>query len=163
MVNEYKVKKIVGRIHEEHIEEFYFKNAVPDGYKLKLVKGSSIVDNIYLDTEEAELLLKQLHFKTDTIIHKVFKIDYAKEIEVHRLIYYIHELGAVKEKFSKADASREDLINATVHLGRITKDKSIANLDFDTIQQEELFNICHNKHRIYLSKYENVLLTEVNS
>ena len=60
-------------------------------------------------------------------------------------------------------ATKEDLVNATVHLGRITKDNEIASLDFETIQQEELFNILHNKHRIYLAKYEDVLLTEVNS
>lgn len=158
-----KVNKIVKRIKEDGIESFYFKNAIPDGYKLKLVKEDSIVDNIYLSVEDAEDLLVKLHIRTDSIIHKVFKIDVKKEIELHAIIYYIHELGAVKEKFSKANATKEDLVNATVHLGRITKDNEIASLDFETIQQEELFNICHKKHYEYLTKYEDVLLTEVNS
>ena len=158
-----KVDGLVKRIKEDRIEEFYFKFSVPDGYRIKLVKEDSIVDNIYLTNAEAEELLKKLHIRTDSIIHKVFKIDVEKELEVHKLIYYVHELGAVKEKFSKADATKEDLVNATVHLGRITKDKDIASLDFEGIQQEELYNILHNKHRIYLSKYEDVLLTEVNS
>ena len=158
-----KVNGIVKRIKEDGIESFYFKVSVHDGYKLKLVKEDSIVDNIYLTSEEAELLLEKLHIKTDAIIHKVFNYDVHKEIEVHKLIYYVHELGAVKEKFSKADATKEDLVNATVHLGRITKDNEIASLDFEGIQQEELFNILHNKHRIYLAKYEDVLLTEVIS
>lgn len=158
-----KVNDLVKRIKEDKIEEFYFKFSVPDGYRLKLIKEDSIVDNVYLTNAEAEELLKKLHIRTDSIIHKVFKIDVEKELEVHKLIYYVHELGAVKEKFSKADATKEDLVNATVHLGRITKDKDIASLDFEGIQQEELYNILHNKHRIYLSKYEDVLLTEVNS
>ena len=158
-----KVNGLVKRIKEDGIKEFYFKFSVPDGYRIKLVKEDSIVDNIYLTNAEAEELLKKLHIRTDSIIHKVFKIDVEKELEVHKLIYYVHELGAVKEKFSKADATKEDLVNATVHLGRITKDKDIASLDFEGIQQEELFNICHNKHLEYLSKYEDVLLTEVNS
>ena len=86
-----------------------------------------------------------------------------KELEVHKIVYSIHELGSIKEIFSKANASKEDLVNAVVYLGRITKDSEIPSLDFERIQQEELFNLLHNKHYEYLKKYEDLLLTEVNS
>jgi len=158
-----KVNGIVKEIHEGLIEEFYFKNAVPDGYKLKLVKGSSIVANVYVTEEEAEELLAKLHIRTDSKLFQVFKLDYKKETKVHEVIYYIHELGIIKDRFSKVNATKEDLINNLVHLGRITKDSEIASLDFEGIQQEEIFNILHNKHLEYLAKYEDFLLTEINS
>lgn len=104
-----------------------------------------------------------MHIKTDSILYKVFKYDIDKELEVHKLVYYVHELGAVKEKFSKANATKEALVNATVHLGRITKDNDIASLDFETIQAEELYNILHSKHYEYLTKFEDLLLTDVLS
>lgn len=157
-----KVDGIVKTIKENGIESFYFKNAVPDGYKLKLVKNDSIVENVYVTSEEAESILRKLHIRTDTILFKVFKYDAYREFEVHKIIYSIHELGAIKDRFSKVDATKEDLINAAVYLGRITKDKDITSLDFEGIQQEEIYNILHNKHREYLSKYEDVLLMEVN-
>ena len=157
-----KVSGIIKTIYVDHIEEFYFKLSVPDGYRLKTTEPSSI-DGTYLTEAEVHELLKQLHIRTETIVHKIFKLDHEKELEIHNIIYYVHELGAVKEKFSKANATKEDLVNATVHLGRITKDNEIASLDFETIQQEELYNILHRKHLDYLAKYEDAILTDVNS
>lgn len=84
-------------------------------------------------------------------------------MKVHEVVYYIHELGIIKDRFSKVNATKEDLVNNLVHLGRITKDSEIAVLDFEGIQQEEIFNILHNKHLEYLAKYEDFLLTEINS
>ena len=157
-----KVDAIIKTMYLDNIEEFYFKFSVPDGYRLKTTEPSSI-DGTFLTEVEVNDLLAKLHIRTETIIHKVFKMDFKKELQVKRLTSYIHELGAVKEKFSKANISKKDLVNATVHLGRITKDNEIASLDFERIQQEELFNICHKKHYEYLSKFTADILTEVSS
>ena len=153
-----KVESIVERIKEEPVKEFHFKQSIQEGYYLKLDN-----DSIYLTAEEVNELLAKLHIRTDSILCKVFRYDSSKEFKVHELIYYIHELGIIKDRFSNVNATKESLVNNLVHLGRITKDKEIAVLDFEGIQQEELYNILHRKHLEYLSKYEDILLTEVNS
>ena len=153
-----KVNNIVDKIRTENIKEFYFNQSMEDGYYLKLDN-----DSIYLTSEEAESLLKQLHIKTDSIILKKFKVDHEKELEAKKIIYYIYELGIIYSDFSSVNATKEELINATIHLGRITKDYSLAEIDFKTIQKEELYNILSRKHNFYLKKYEDFLLTEVNS
>ena len=159
---ETKVDGIIKTIYLDHIEEFYFKLSVPDGYRIKTTVATEI-DSIYLTEAEVHELFKKLHIRTETILHKIFKIDFRKQLQIKRLTSYIHELGAVKEKFSKANATKEDLVNATVHLGRITKDSEIASLDFETIQQEELYNICHKKHYEYLTSFTVDILEEVSS
>ena len=153
-----KVNNIVDKIRTENIKEFYFNQSMEDGYYLKLDN-----DSIYLTSEEAESLLKQLHIKTDSIILKKFKVDHEKELEAKKIIYYIYELGIIYSDFSSVNATKEELINATIHLGRITKDYSLAEIDFKTIQKEDLYNILSRKHNFYLKKYEDFLLTEVNS
>ena len=158
-----KVNNVVETIKEEKIEEFYFKTSVPEGYKLKLVKNDSITDSIYLTESEANEVLNKLHIRTDSLLFKTFKYDVYKELEAYKLIYYLHELGAVKDRFSKANATKEELVNAAVYLGRITKDSEIASLDFEGIQQEELYNILHNKHLEYYHKFKDLLLTDVIS
>ena len=157
-----KVDGIIKTMYTEHLEEFYFKLSVPDGYRLKTTEPSSI-DGAYLTEAEVYKLLKKLHIRTETIVHKIFKLDHEKELEVHKLIYYVHELGAVKEKFSKANATKEDLVNVVNHLRQITKDKELAEIDVEGIQQEELYNIIHKKHLEYLGNYTAAILTEVIS
>lgn len=158
-----KITNVVNVIHEENIDEFYFKNSIDGGYRLKLIKDSKLFDNIYLTDAEAEDLLNKLHIKTDSLLFKVFKLDIKKELEVKRMVYYIHELGIINSTITSANVTKEDLVNAIVHLGRITKDKEIASLDFEGVTQEEIYNVLHDKHLEYLSKYEDVLLTDVNS
>lgn len=130
---------------------------------MKLVKGSNIVDNIYLTEAEVHELFKKLHIKTETIIHKVFKLDLEKEAEVIRIVNYIHELGVINSTITSVNATEEDLIQALNYLKTITKDKELAELDVKQIQKEELYNILHRKHLKYYDKYRNVILTEVNS
>ena len=158
-----KITNVVNVIHEENIDEFYFKNSIDGGYRLKLIKDSKLFDNIYLTDAEAEDLLNKLHIKTDSLLFKVFKLDIKKELEVKRMVYYIHELGIINSTITSANVTKEDLVNAIVHLGIITKDKEIASLDFEVVTQEEIYNVLHDKHLEYLSKYEDVLLTDVNS
>lgn len=158
-----KVNGIVNRIKEDRIEEFYFKNAVPDGYRLKLIKDSTIVDNVYLTTSEAENLLKQLHIKTDSLLFNVFQLDLEKEATVKIIISSVHELGIINSVITSVNATEEDLIQALNHLATITKDVDLAELDVKQIQKEELYNILHNKHLEYYSKYTDFLLTEAIS
>ena len=65
-----KVNRIVENIKENRIEEFYFKIAVPEGYKLKLIKDSKIVDNIFLTESEVNELLAKLHIRTEASFSK---------------------------------------------------------------------------------------------
>lgn len=90
-------------------------------------------------------------------------MDFLKELQIRRTASYIHELGIIKATFSSVNATKEDLINAVNHLRQITKDSELASLDVEGIQQETLFNILHNKHYEYFKKYEDFLLTEINS
>ena len=158
-----KVESIVKTIYEDRIEEFYFKISVPEGYRLKLVKEDSIVDNIYVTEAEANELLNKLHIKTETILHKVFKLDLEKEATVKRIISSVHELGIINSVITSVNVTEEDLVNAVNHLGHLTKDVELAELDVKQLQKEELFNILHNKHYEYYSKYTNFLLTEAIS
>ena len=157
-----KVDGIIKTIYLDKIEEFYFKLSVPDGYRLKTTEPSSI-DGTYLTVEETVVLLDKLHIKTGTIIHKVFKIDFMKELQIKRLTSYIHELGIIKANFSSVNATKEDLVNAVNHLKQITKDNDLASLDVERIQQEELYNIVHRKHLEYYHKFKDMVLTEVIS
>ena len=158
-----KVNGIVENIKENRIEEFYFKISVPEGYRLKLVKDSNIVDNIYLTESEVNELLAKLHIRTETIIHKVFKLDLEKEAYFRRIINYIHELGVINVTITSFNSTEEDLIQALSYLKTITKDKELAELDVKQIQKEELYNILHKKHLEYYYKYTDMILTEVNS
>ena len=153
-----KVNNIVDRIKEDRIEEFYFKNAVPDGYRLKLIKDSVIVDNVYLTKTEANDLLKQLHFKTDSILFKTFKLDLEKEAYFNRMLSAIHDLGMLKRESIASDVTKEELIAEVNLLKALTKD-----LDLEGMQQEELNNIVHKKHLEYYSKFKDIVLTEVLS
>ena len=157
-----KVDGIIKTIYLDKIEEFYFKLSVPDGYRLKTTEPSSI-DGTYLTVEETVVLLDKLHIKTGTIIHKVFKIDFMKELQIKRLTSYIHELGIIKANFSSVNATKEDLVNAVNHLKQITKDNDLASLDVEGIQQEEIYNILHEKHLEYLASFTADILEEVTS
>lgn len=158
-----KVDGIVKAIYENRIQEFYFKNSFPDGYKLKLVKDSKIFDNIYLTESEANELLVKLHIKTDSILFNVFKLNHEQEAYIKTVISKVHELGLIKANFSSVNATKEDLVNAVNHLKQITKDVELTSLDVEGIQQEEIYNILHEKHLEYLTKFNDVILTEVNS
>ena len=162
MVNS-KVNNIVDRIKEDRIEEFYFKNAVPDGYRLKLIKDSAIVDNVYLTKTEATDLLKQLHFKTDSILFKTFKLDLEKEAYFNRMLSAIHDLGMLKRESIASDVTKEELIAEVNLLKQLTKDTDLASIDVEGMQQEELNNIVHRKHLEYYSKFKDIVLTEVLS
>lgn len=157
-----KVENIIKTMYTENIEEFYFKISVPDGYRLKTTEPSSI-DGTYLTTEETVVLLDKLHIKTETIIHKVFKIDIVKELQIKRLTSYIHELGIIKANFSSVNATKEDLVNVANHLRQVTKDVELAELDVNELQKEELFNILHEKHYEYLANFTSTILAEVLS
>lgn len=158
-----KVNGIVKTIYEDRIEEFYFKFSVPDGYKLKLVKGSSIVANIYVNESEVKELLAQLHIKTESIVHKVFKLDLEKEAYFKRMLSSIHDLGMIKQELTAIDVTKEELISMVNLLKSLTNDNDLASLDVETIQQEELYNIVHRKHLEYYSKFKDIILTELNS
>ena len=162
MVNS-KVNNIVDRIKEDRIEEFYFKNSVPDGYRLKLIKDSAIVDNVYLTKTEATDLLKQLHFKTDSILFTTFKLDLEKEAYFNRMLSAIHDLGMLKRESIASDVTKEELIAEVNLLKALTKDNDLASLDLEGMQQEELNNIVHKKHLEYYSKFKDIVLTEVIS
>ena len=151
-----KVNNIVDRIKEDKIEEFNFKNAVPDGYRLKLIKDSTIVDNIYLSKVEAEELLAKLHFKTDSILFRTFKLDFEKEAYYNRMLSSIHDLGMLKRESIASDVTKEELIAEVNLLKALTK-------NVDGMQQEELYNIVHKKHLEYYSKFKDIILTEVIS
>ena len=158
-----KVNNIVDRIKEDKIEEFNFKNAVPDGYRLKLIKDSTIVDNIYLSKVEAEELLAKLHFKTDSILFRTFKLDFEKEAYYNRMLSSIHDLGMLKRESIASDVTKEELIAEVNLLKALTKDKELIKLNVDGMQQEELYNIVHKKHLEYYSKFKDIILTEVIS
>ena len=157
-----KVDGLFRTINSNHIEEFYFKTSVPDGYRLKTTEPSSI-DGTYLTEAEAHELLNRLHIRTETILHKVFKIDFEKRFKIHMLTSYIHELGIIKANFSSVNATKEDLVNAVNHLKQITKDNELASLDVEGIQQEEIYNILHEKHLTYLAEFTADILEEVTS
>lgn len=157
-----KVDGIIKTIYEDRIEEFYFKISVPDGYRLKTTEPSSI-EGTYLTEVEVHELLKKLHIRTETILHKIFKLDFEKELQIKRLTSYIHELGIIKANISSVNATKEDLVNIANHLRQITKDKDLASLDVEGIQQEEIYNILHEKHLNYLAEYTSVILTEASS
>ena len=158
-----KVNNIVDRIKEDRIEEFNFKNAVPDGYRLKLIKDSTIVDNVYLTKPEAEELLAKLHFKTDSILFRTFKLDFEKEAYFNRILSSIHDLGMLRRELIASDITKEELLAEVNLLKTLTKDKSLASLDAEGMQQEELYNIVHEKHLEYYSKFKDIILTEVIS
>ena len=160
---ESKVNGIIKTIHEEKIEEFYFKNAVPDGYRLKLIKEDAIYNNLYVTSEEATDLLKQLHFKTDSILFNVYKLDLEKEAYFNRMLSAIHDLGMLRHEIIKHDISKEELIASVNLLKALTKDNELASLDVEGMQQEELYNIVHRKHLEYYSKFKDIVLTEVIS
>lgn len=157
-----KVDGIFKTINVDGIEEFYFKISVPDGYRLKTTEPSSI-DGTYLTEAEVHELLNRLHIRTETIVHKVFKIDFEKRLKLHMLTSYIHELGIIKANLSSVNATKEDLVNIANHLRQITKDKDLASLDVNELQQEEIYNILHEKHLTYLAEYTSVILTEASS
>ena len=162
MVNS-KVNNIVDRLKEDNIEEFYFKNAVPDGYRLKLIKDSTIVDNIYLTKPEAEELLAKLHIKTDSILFKTFKLDFEKEAFFNRMLSAIHDLGMLKRESIASDVTKEELIASVNLLKALTKDNELASIDVEGMQQEELNNIVHRKHLEYYVKFKDIVLAEVLS
>lgn len=90
-------------------------------------------------------------------------MDLEKEAYFKRIISSVHELGLLKANIISVNATKEDLVLAVNHLEQLTKDKDLAELDVNELQKEELFNILHNKHLEYLSKYTDVILTEVIS
>lgn len=153
-----KVNNIVDKIRTENIEEFYFKQSIEEGYYLKLDN-----DSIYLTPEEAESLLKQLHIKTDSIILRKFNLNHEKEAYINRMLSSIHDLGLLKADINNVNATKEDLIQCINHLKQLTKDKDLAELDVDSMQKEELYNILHRKHLKYYYHYKDIILTEVNS
>lgn len=162
MVNS-KVNNIVDRIKEDRIEEFNFKNAVPDGYRLKLIKDSAIVDNVYLSKVEAEELLAKLHFKTDSILFRTFKLDFEKEAYFNRMLSIIHDLGMLKRESIASDVTKEELIAEVNLLKALTKDTDLASVDVEGMQQEELYNLVHRKHLEYYVKFKDIVLSEVLS
>lgn len=157
-----KIENIVKSIYEDRIEEFYFKISVPDGYRLKTTEATNISD-VYLTEAEVHELLTKLHINTDVIVHKVFKLDFEKELQIKRLTSYIHELGIIKANFSSVTATKEDLINVVNHLRQITKDVELAELDVHAVQQEEIYNVLSAKHYEYLVKFTADILTEAYS
>lgn len=153
-----KVDKIINRIYENRIESFNFKQSLEEGYYLKLDN-----DSIYLTSEEVTELLKKLHIKTDSILFKVFKLDLEKEAFFKRIISSIHDLGMLRHELTASDISKEELIAEVNFLKQLTKDKTLASLDVEGMQQEELYNIVHKKHLEYYNKYKDLLLTEIIS
>ena len=158
-----KVDGIIKTIYEDRIEEFYFKISVPDGYRLKLIKDSNIVANVYVTEAEVNELLAKLHIKTESIVHNVFKLDLEKEAYVRRIINYVHELGVINATITSVNATEEELIQALSYLKTITKDNELAEFNVNGVQKEELYNVIHRKHLEYLDKYSNFLLTEAIS
>ena len=158
-----KVNGLVKTIHEEKVEEFYFKNAVPDGYRLKLIKDNAVYNNVYVTEEEAKDLLAKLHIKTDSLLFKVFKLDLKKEAYFNRMLSSIHDLGMLRHELTASDITKEELIAEVNLLKALTKDKTLASLDVEGMQQEELYNIVHRKHLEYYSKFKDIVLTEVIS
>lgn len=157
MVNS-KVKNIVEQIREDNIKEISFKQSIKEGYYLKLDN-----DTVYLTIEEANQLLKELHIKTDSLLFKVFKLDYEKESYINRILSSIHDLGMLRRELINSDTTKEDLIGMVNYLTQLTKDKELIKLNVDGMQQEELYNIVHRKHLEYYSQYKEIVLTEVNS
>lgn len=158
-----KVNAIVNSIYEKNIDEFYFKTSVPDGYRLKLIKDSAIVDNVHLTKVEATDLLAKLHFKTDTLLFKTFKLDFEKEDYFNRMLSSIHDLGRLKQELGNPNITKEELIANVNLLKALTKDNELASLDVEAMQQEELLNIVHNKHLEYYSRFKDIILAEVIS
>lgn len=157
-----KVNGIVKAIYENRIEEFYFKFSVPDGYRLKTTEPSSI-DGTYLTEAEVHELLTKLHIRTETIVHKVFKLDLEKEAYFKRILSSIHDLGMLKQELTASTITKEELISEVNLLKALTKDNDLASLDVERIQQEELYNIVHRKHLEYYHKFKDMVLTEVIS
>lgn len=153
-----KVDRIINRIYENRIESFNFKQSLEEGYYLKLDN-----DSIYLTSEEVTELLKKLHIKIDSILFKVFKLDLEKEAFFKRIISSIHDLGMLRHELTASDISKEELIAEVNFLKQLTKDKTLASIDVEGMQQEELYNIVHKKHLEYYNKYKDLLLTEIIS
>lgn len=153
-----KVDRIINRIYENRIESFNFKQSLEEGYYLKLDN-----DSIYLTSEEVTELLKKLHIKTDSILFKVFKLDLEKEAYFKRIISSIHDLGMLRHELTASNISKEELIAEVNFLKQLTKDKELASLDVEGMQQEELYNSVHKKHLEYYNKYKDLLLTEIIS
>ena len=157
-----KVDGIIKTIYLDKIEEFYFKLSVPDGYRLKTTEPSSI-DGTYLTEAEVHELLTKLHIRTETIVHKVFKLDLEKEAYFKRILSSIHDLGMLKQELTASTITKEELISEVNLLKALTKDNDLASLDVERIQQEELYNIVHRKHLEYYHKFKDMVLTEVIS
>ena len=126
-----KVNGIVKAIYENRIEEFYFKFSVPDGYRLKTTEPSSI-DGTYLTEAEVDELLTKLHIRTETIVHKVFKLDLEKEAYFKRILSSIHDLGMLKQELTASTITKEELISEVNLLKALTKDNDLASLDVDS-------------------------------
>ena len=79
------------------------------------------------------------------------------------MTYLTIAIWIIKANFSSVNATKEDLVNAVNHLKQITKDNELASLDVEGIQQEEIYNILHEKHLTYLAEFTADILEEVTS
>lgn len=104
-----------------------------------------------------------MHFKTDSILFKTFKLDLEKEAYFNRMLSIIHDLGMLKRESIASDITKEELIAEVNLLKQLTKDTDLASIDVEGMQQEELNNIVHRKHLEYYSKFKDIILTEIIS